>query len=149
MRNFHFAKMTSDSTPISVKTAQSILEQFTCIEMQSQPQPENQDKIRQALLFSVNHSEFQMLGICADSLPEALTSLAEYLIAFNYGTPIDAKTIPAITGAVYLKFSGRNQSYYASAYLEKYRGVLVSFQSSDEDEVNGTYGHFPLDLFHS
>ncbi|MEK9512282.1 MULTISPECIES: DUF1824 family protein [Limnospira] len=38
-------------------------------------------------------------------------------------------------------------SYHISPYLEKYRGVLVSCQSSEENGVNGTYGHFPLDLF--
>ncbi|MGB3533182.1 MAG: DUF1824 family protein [Microcoleaceae cyanobacterium] len=139
--------MTPDSTSRSIQTAQSILAQFTHLEIQSQPQPENLDEIRQALLLSVNHCEYQMLGICADSLSEALAALTAYLTAFGYNIKIDANTIDPIQGSTYLKFNGRTQSYYARTYLEKYRGVLVSFQSSDEAEVSGTYGHFPLDLF--
>jgi hypothetical protein len=128
--------------------AQNILEQFTCLEMQCQSPPKDLEQTRQALLLLAHHSEYQMLGICADSLEQALTALAEYLTPLNYDIEIDTNVINPIDGAVYIKFNGRNQSYYASAYLEKYRGVLVSFQSSDAEEVNGTYGHFPLNLFH-
>jgi hypothetical protein len=140
--------MTSDSTSLSLKAAHDILEQFTCLEINSQSPPQDLDQTRQALLLFAHHSEYQMLGICADSLEAAFTALAEYLTAWNYDIEINTNAINPIDGAVYLKFNGRNQSYYASAYSEKYRGVLVSFQSSDVEEVNGTYGHFPLNLFH-
>jgi hypothetical protein len=139
--------MTPDSTSLTLETAQNLLEQFTRIEIQSQTLPKEIDEIRQALLLLVDHSDYQILGICADSLPEALTTLSTYLTKLGYNIDIDSNRINPIKGAVYLKFNGRNQSYYASAYLEKYRGVLISYQSSDEAGVNGTYGHFPLDLF--
>lgn len=139
--------MTPDPTSLTIKTAQNLLQQFTCIEIQSQSQPKDIDEIRQALLLLANHSDYQMLGICADSLPEALTTLSAYLTKFSYNIDINSNRINPIKGAVYVKFNGRNQSYYASAYYEQYRGVLVSYQSSDEAGVNGTYGHFPLDLF--
>lgn len=139
--------MTPDSTSLTIKTAQNLLEQFTRIEIQSQTLPKAIDEIRQALLLLADHSDYQMLGICADSLLEALTTLSTYLTKLGYNIDIDSNRINPIKGAVYLKFNGRNQSYYASAYLEKYRGVLISYQSSDEAGVNGTYGHFPLDLF--
>jgi hypothetical protein len=139
--------MTPDSTSLTLETAQNLLEQFTRIEIQSQTQAKEIDEIRQALLLLADHSDYQMLGICADSLLEALTTLSIYLTKLGYNIDIDSNRINPIKGAVYLKFNGRNQSYYASAYLEKYRGVLISYQSSDEAGVNGTYGHFPLDLF--
>jgi len=139
--------MTSDSTSLTLEIAHDILEQFTCLEMKCQCPPKDLEQTRQALLLLAHHSEYQMLGICADSLDEALTALADYLTALGYSIEVNPRTIDPIDGAVYLKFNGRNQSYYASAYVEKYRGVLVSFQSSDTEEVNGTYGHFPLNLF--
>ncbi|MGB3404562.1 MAG: DUF1824 family protein [Microcoleaceae cyanobacterium] len=139
--------MTSDSTSLTLETAQNLLEQFTRIEIQSQTLPKDLDEIRQALVLLAQHSDYQMIGICAESLPEALTALSAYLTKLGYNIEIDSNRINPIKGAVYLKFNGRNQSYYASAYNEKYRGVLVAYQSSDEARINGTYGHFPLDLF--
>jgi hypothetical protein len=40
----------------------------------------------------------------------------------------------------------QKDSFYIDAYTGSYRGVLVACQS-DNEELQGTYGHFPLDLF--
>lgn len=140
-----------DSTSLSIETARNILEQFTCLEIQSQNGLKDLDKTRQALLLFVHRSEDQMIGICADSITEAFAALADYLTAFGYEidlNPNAVDSVDSIEAGVYLKFNTRNNFYYASAYREQYRGVLVCCQSSDEEDINGTYGHFPLDLFH-
>ncbi|NJK36391.1 MAG: DUF1824 family protein [Oscillatoriales cyanobacterium RM1_1_9] len=136
--------------PLStVALAQNLLTEFNCLETQPTLSLEKAIQVRQGLLILVQASDYQMLGICADSLGEATTTLSQYLTAFNFSVPLDYRPIPPIEGAVYLKFNGLSQSFYASSYLESYRGVLVSYQSSPEtpEAVNGIYGHFPLDLF--
>ncbi len=137
-----------DSTSLSIEAAQNLLEQITCLEMQSQNGLEDLEQVCQALLLCVQGSDYQMIGICADCLTEAFTTLSEYLTAFSYDIDLNPNAVDSIEGGVYLKFNTQNNFYYASAYREKYRGVLVSCQSSDEADINGTYGHFPLDLFH-
>ncbi len=47
---------------------------------------------------------------------------------------------------IYLKYNSQKQSYYFDEYTGEYRGVLVAVQGENEDII-GTYGHFPLDLF--
>jgi len=49
-------------------------------------------------------------------------------------------------GAVYIKYNTQRQASYLDSYTGTYRGVLVSCQS-ENDQLVGTYGHFPLDLF--
>ena len=132
---------------LSIEAAQTLLEQFTCLDPQRQYQPQDWQPVRQALQLLMQHSDYQMFGICAGSVTDAVNALSNYATAFGYQTQFDPSTIAPIEGGVYLKFNGSTQSYYASAYLEDYRGVLVSYQSSDDRGVNGTYGHFPLDLF--
>ncbi|MEL7038146.1 MAG: DUF1824 family protein [Cyanobacteria bacterium J06592_8] len=141
--------MMSSSQPsdLSVEAAQQLLEAFTCAEIQSVSQIENREGICSALKRLVQNSDYQMLGICADSLEIAWTALEQYLQGLDYNITIDRSAIETIEGSVYLKYNGLSQSYYASPYTEQYRGVLVSCQSTDETGVNGTYGHFPLDLF--
>lgn len=138
---------SSQPTNLSIKAAQQTLEAFTCDDIQSVNQIENRDQICSALKLLVQNSEYQMLGICADSLDAAWNALEQYLHGLDYNIAPDRNGVEAIEGSVYLKFNGRSQSYYASPYTQKYRGVLVSCQSTDDTGVNGTYGHFPLDLF--
>jgi hypothetical protein len=138
---------SSQPTPLSIEAAQQTLEAFTCAEIQSINQIKNPDQIGAALKVLVQNSEYQMLGICADSLQAAWNALEQYLQKLGYNITLDRNAVESIEGSVYLKFNGRSQSYYASPYTEKYRGVLVSCQSTDDTGVNGTYGHFPLDLF--
>ncbi|MEB3278692.1 MAG: DUF1824 family protein [Lyngbya sp.] len=138
---------SSQPAHLSLETAQQILEAFTCADIQSINPIENPDRICSALTLVVENSEYQMLGICADSLDAAWNALEQYLHGLNYNITLDRNAVEAIEGSVFVKFNGRSQSYYASPYTEKYRGVLVSCQSTDDTGINGTYGHFPLDLF--
>ena len=104
------------------------------------------ETVREALLWLNENSEYQTLGICADSLAEAESALKSYIAAISQ--PIRAD-IPARSGAVFLKFNTLKNAWYIDSYSGDSRGVLVTYHTSEpeEDEINGTYGPFPLDLF--
>ena len=130
-----------------IQDAENILKQYSCAEFSSIASDFEAEKVREALLLVVRESEYQMLGICANSMTEGLTALEHYLDALGYSVTFELDSLAPVEGAVYIKFNGRTQSFYVSPYLEKYRGVLVSCQSTEPGSINGTYGHFPLDLF--
>ncbi|MGL5033413.1 MAG: DUF1824 family protein, partial [Microcystaceae cyanobacterium] len=60
--------------------------------------------------------------------------------------PKSGETTPEIEGPVYLKFNTKKMSHYLDTYDGSYRGVLISCQMED-DNLTGTYGYFPLNLF--
>ncbi len=132
---------------LTIQDAEAILKGFICTDTTPSISEEEKVKIQAALLLLTHESEYQMIGICADSLAEALTALEYYLKAFQYSINVEENDLEALEGSVYLKFNGRSQTFYVSPYLDKYRGVLISFQSTEENGINGVYGHFPLDLF--
>jgi hypothetical protein len=155
----------NNPTCLSLETAERILHQFDEANSQCkqhsperslEPSPEqdtsDSEKLRlkkiavqTALKFVIEQSDYQMLGICADSLAEGQQTLETYASAFNYELPnLD---LPTIQGAVYLKYNSRTGNYYADGYPGTHRGVLVSCQSDFQDGLNAMYGHFPLNLF--
>ncbi|VXD21779.1 DUF1824 family protein [Planktothrix paucivesiculata] len=134
-------------SPLTIPDAQSILKGFLCTDAIPPISDSEKAKIQAALLLLNRESEYQMIGICADSMAEALSALTDYLKAFEYSINVEDHALEPVSESVYLKFNGRSQNFYISPYLEKYRGVLISFQSTDENGINGVYGHFPLDLF--
>lgn len=100
--------------------------------------------IRQALLVVAHHSDYQLFGVCADSLEQGHTALECYAKALGYEPQLD---FSPIAGAVYLKFNPKSGLCYSDDYRGDRRGVLVSCQSAAIDGLNETYGHLPLDLF--
>ena len=119
------------------------------LSLQTQPVDLTQSQketVREALLWLNENSEYQTLGICADSLAEAEAALMSYVSAISQPIRVD---IPARSGAVFLKFNTLKNAWYIDSYSGDARGVLVTYHTSEpeEDEVNGTYGPFPLDLF--
>lgn len=134
-------------SPLTIPEAQAILKGFLCTDEISPISDPEKVKIQAALLLLNSESEYQMIGICADSMAQALTALKDYLKAFEYSINLEDHALEPVSESVYLKFNGRSQTFYISPYLEKYRGVLISFQSTEENGINGVYGHFPLDLF--
>ncbi|MGL4500505.1 MAG: DUF1824 family protein [Planktothrix sp.] len=134
-------------SPLTIPDAQAILKGFICTDAISPISEAEKVKIQSALLLLNRESEYQMIGICADSMPQALSALTDYLKAFEYSINLADHGLEPLSESVYLKFNGRSQNFYISPYLEKYRGVLISFQSTEENGINGVYGHFPLDLF--
>lgn len=123
-----------------LQTAQAVLAQFDC---QKPPSDVGFEALRAALLQVVAASDYQLLGICADSVEAAKQALVTYTAALGYQPAGD---LPALSGAVYVKFNGRSSGCYAEPYGGTSRGVLVSCQSA-ADGVNQTFGPLPLDLF--
>ena len=135
--------MTIQPTNLTVVEAQNILRAFNCMENKSVAASEK-PLIRQALLLLTSLSDYQILGICADTLVQGLLALETYSKALGYQPTLDSAPIP---GSVYIKFNPKSGLCYLDSYLGKHRGVLVSCQSSQYGSINEMYGHLPLDLF--
>ena len=125
---------------IDLATAQILLASFDC----QTPPDLDYSQLREALLQVANASDYQFLGICADAIEPAKSTLTAYAKALGYTPAFD---LPDLAGAVYVKFNGRSGGCYAEPYGGSSRGVLVSCQSADADGVNATYGPLPIDLF--
>jgi hypothetical protein len=139
---------TSDSTAFSLETAQNLLRQFICIERLPADAIPDRSPVRQALFMVREHSDHQIFGICADTLEQAIATLTSYLNALGYETAPSLTALPAIAGPAYLKYNPKTARCHADTYIGEHRGVLVSCQSAYDGDVNETFGHLPLDLFH-
>lgn len=137
---------TSNLNNLTVESAQKLLESFSCINVKP---VESSEKalIRQALLLLTNLADYQNLGICADTASEGLSALSSYVQALGYEVTINQADVASLISPVYIKFNGQRQTYYLDSYTGTYRGVLISCQSLQNESLNGTYGHLPLDLF--
>ncbi|PSB35230.1 DUF1824 family protein [Stenomitos frigidus] len=135
---------TIDSENLTLEAAQALLKQFTCVDRASAPTTLDPVLVRQSLLLVAAHSDYQILGICADTLEQAATALKTYLTALGYEiTP----EIPPLEGVVYVKFNPKRDRCHVAPYDGVHRGMLVSCQSAYDGDVNETFGHLPLDLF--
>lgn len=136
---------TQNSTNLTFEEAQKILKGFSCVESKSVAASEKA-LIREALLLIVSFSDYQMLGICADTSTQGLLALKTYSEALGYEATAD---LTPVEGSVYIKFNSKTGLCYLDSYLGRHRGVLVSCQSSQHESINEMYGHLPLDLFDS
>ena len=135
---------TLDSENLTLAAAQDLLKQFTCVDRSPTLITLDPVLVRQALLLIAAHSDYQILGICADTINQAATALKTYLAALGYdATP----AISPLEGAVYVKFNPNRDRCHVSPYDGNHRGVLVSCQSAYDSGINETFGHLPLDLF--
>ncbi|HEY9904636.1 MAG TPA: DUF1824 family protein, partial [Candidatus Sericytochromatia bacterium] len=75
---------------------------------------------------------------------QGLLALKTYAKALGYEPNLD---LASIDGPVYIKFNPNIGLCYLDSYTGTHRGVLVSYQSSEQGEINDMYGHLPLDLF--
>ncbi|MGD1904741.1 MAG: DUF1824 family protein [Leptolyngbyaceae cyanobacterium] len=134
-----------DAADIAVR--RKALNRFSCLRVAPTLSPEEQGEIRETLLLFNALSEYQTLGICADDLATAQAALERYAIAL--GCPPIKLALGERSGAVYLKFNTLKGAWYLDDYSETSRGVLVSYHGADPgaEELNGTYGPFPFDLF--
>jgi len=138
---------TQDQTNLSVEQAQEILKQYSCLEMKAVESESEKELLRQALKLIASLADYLNFGVCADTTEQGFLALQQYLDGLDYKISLDSSKASAITGSVYIKFNTNKQSYYLDSYIGNYRGVLVSCQSSVREDVSGTYGHLPLDLF--
>ncbi len=141
--------MNTQNPQITAEQAQKILQKFSCIDVKPIESESEKVLLREALLLIASLSDYQNLGICADTTEQGFLALESYLKGLGYKIPLDATKAASIEGSVYIKFNTNKESYYLDSYTGKYRGVLVSCQSSENESISGTYGHFPLDLFRS
>lgn len=132
----------SSQPPPGLEEAVHYLRQVNCLTPQDEAV--NRALLRQSLLLAAEASDYQILGICADTLAEAIQALESYAAALRYAPE---PNLPTIEEAVYIKFNPNTGLCYASPYSGTHRGVLVSCQSVDETGVNEMFGHLPLDLF--
>ena len=136
----------------SITEAVSLLKKYSCNDVATIDSPEEKEQLQQALLLVTSLSEWENLGICADDEAQGLKALKTYLQALGYKSQLDSYTFQdvrnqeAANSSVYIKFNTQKLSYYLDSYLGEYRGVLVAIQAED-DQIVGTYGYFPLDLF--
>ncbi|MGQ4648221.1 DUF1824 family protein [Lyngbya aestuarii] len=135
---------TQNTTNPTLEEAQAILKPFNCIEGKTVNSEAEKALVRQALLLLTEHSDYQILGICASTTAQALSALKTYSSALGYQPPLE---LDSVDGSVYLKFNPNSGLCYLDSYPGEHRGVLVSCQSAYEAGINDMYGHLPLDLF--
>lgn len=138
--------MESSDRRLELRFLRKQLAQFSRLEIAPPLGPDEASHVRRALLIFNDWSDYQTLGVCADDLSTAQSTVTAYVAAL--GCPVTLNLEPC-TGPVYLKFNTLNKVWYLEDYSGRSRGVLISFHASEPefDEVNGTYGPFPLDLF--
>ncbi|MBD0262799.1 MAG: DUF1824 family protein [Hassallia sp. WJT32-NPBG1] len=135
---------TPNHSNLQVSEAKKILNKFNCLDIAPVVKPSEKVLIRQALLLLTSLSDYQILGICADTEEEGMLATKTYSQALGYEVP---SNLPPIEGPVYIKLNGKNGLCYLDSYAGHHRGVLVSCQSYKEGGINEMYGHLPLDLF--
>ncbi len=136
------------STPnhqnLTTAEAKKILNKFNCLDIAPILKPSEKVLTCKALVLITTLSDYQILGICAETAEEGILAMRTYSHAFGYEVPSDLATPE---GPVYIKLNGKNGLCYLDSYAGHHRGVLVSCQSYDEGGINEMYGHLPLDLF--
>ncbi|MEB3356239.1 MAG: DUF1824 family protein [Synechococcales bacterium] len=133
-----------EQTP--AEAAHAVLKQFDCPTSSSAvPSPSiSKPEVRQALSTVKDRSDYQIFGVCAESLDRGLAALHDYAHALGYTVPEQPLEI---NGPVYIKFNTKSRLLYADSYQGDNRGVLVSCQSAYESGINEMYGPLPLDLY--
>ena len=137
-----------DPNLLDYRALRKQLARFSCLEAPPSLSAAEKADIRAALQSFNEASDYQTLGICADTLATGQAALESYVAALS--RPIQLQ-LDDRAGPVYLKFNTLKGAWYLDDYSGTSRGVLVSFHASEPevDIVNGTYGPFPFDLFES
>ena len=130
---------------IALESALTLLRDFSCLKPRTVASDEEKQALRQAIYRIVKLSEWHNIGICADTIHQALHTLGAYLKGLESSYRPEMPTNIPFSAAIYLKYNSQKQSYYIDSYAGDYRGVLLSCQGSEE--IMGTYGYFPLNLF--
>lgn len=134
------------NSSLNVEEALSILREYSCIQIKPVNSEAEKQKLRQALLLINGLSDYENLGICADNSHQGYGVLTSYLQGLGYEIKLDSNSFSTSDSPVYIKYNSQKMSHFLDSYTGTYRGVIVSCQSED-DNIVGTYGHFPLDLF--
>lgn len=129
-----------------LEAAIAILKQKSCIETPEIESESEREMLRHNIKLACRAAEWENLGICANTARDAVTAAQQYLQALGYKADLNLELAEWADKPVYFKFNTQKMSHYLDDYDGKYRGVLIAIQA-EEEELMGTYGHFPLDLF--
>jgi hypothetical protein len=137
---------TFEPSSDAIKAIRQRLNRFSCLTTPPELGAEEKSQMREDIACFNKWSDYQTLGVCADTLEEGRRSLEAFLRALGVIARLD---LPGREGAVYLKFNTLKRAWYLDDYGGLSRGVLITFQCSEAEtaEVAGTYGPFPLDLY--
>ncbi len=138
--------MTQTDSNLSVDEALKILKDYSCLQIKIVDFAADKHKLRQAIKIVSDLCETENIGICADNFHEGFLTLESYLKALGLCEKLDKLPTAPQGIPIYIKFNTETMSYYVDPYTGSYRGVLISCQSDNHNLV-GTYGHFPLNLF--
>lgn len=133
-----------ETSSVDIKALRQQLNRFSCLSQAPDLDEQEREEIRAALLLLNELSDYQTLGICAATLEQGKIAADGYVSALVSPVSID---LPHREGPVYIKFNTLKGAWYLDSYSGGSRGVLITYHSTDVDEVNGTYGPLPLDLF--
>lgn len=132
----------------SIDQALNILKQYSCLETKEINSPEDKEDLQKALMLIVKLSDRQNIGICADNQTQALIALTNYLNTFGYQFNQSSFNLDKDTEKpVYIKFNTLKESFFIDDYEGNYRGVLITIFSENIEQIIGTYGYLPLNLF--
>ena len=135
---------SSEPSTADILAIRKQLARFSCLETAPTLSTKELAEIRQFLLLFNQWSDYQTLGVCADTLAQGKAAMENYIAALGAPASLD---LPDQENPVYIKLNTLNGAWYLDNYSGPSRGVLVTYHASDVEEVNGTYGPFPLDLF--
>ena len=140
------SELTPEALSTKLKAVRQALIKISLVETPATLSAEQRQRICSDLLWLNEISEYQTLGICADTLADAKAALKGYVAALSQPIQVD---MDDREGPVFIKFNTLKNAWYLDDYSGGSRGVLVTYHTSEPelDEVNGTYGPFPLDLF--
>jgi hypothetical protein len=135
--------------PFSLDAARALLAPFGCEDLLQIDSPDEKAQVGQALRLLVQESDFQTLGVCADSAATGFAALANYLNAIDYLDPeMTTDRGDALADEpTYIKFNTQTGQCYSSPYSGPSRGVLVCCHSLYSDGNTDIYGYLPLNLF--
>ncbi|MEM8779679.1 MAG: DUF1824 family protein [Cyanobacteria bacterium P01_G01_bin.49] len=138
--------MTKPNPNLTADEALKILTDYSCLQIKVVDFDIDKEKLRQAIQLVSSLCDGENIGICADNCQEGFKTLTNYLEALGLSANLETnQSVPQNT-PVYIKFNTKTMSYYLDSYTGNYRGVLISCQS-ENPQLAGTYGHFPLNLF--
>lgn len=127
--------------------ALNLLKQFSCLESKQVTSSAEKQQLAEAIILISSLSDSQNLGICADNTAIGWQSLKSYLMANGHEYNLNLEQNLPDNQPVYIKFNTERMSSIISTYFGEYRGVLMTIFADYNQEIEGTYGYFPLDLF--
>ncbi len=132
--------------PQDLDQAISLLKEYSGIIPKTVDSEIEKEQLRSAIKLLVSLADAQNFGICATNSQDAFEALNSYLKALGYDLTCPTNT-NGNENSVYLKFSTERMSYKISDYDGEYRGVLITIFAENQENILGTYGHLPMNLF--